>query len=122
MAIQVSVTGFIQEVKEFGWGTVLEIAHPNRKKNDAGAWETVSTDYIDVIIDAKDKQAYSHILSAPKSTRVAVKGTMKWNAYLKRDGEAGAKMKIYPSEIETTDSVAAVKEVLKPLDISDAPF
>jgi single-stranded DNA-binding protein len=122
MAIQVSVTGFMQEVKEFSWGTVLELAHPNRKKNDAGEWETISTDYIDIIVDSKDKAAYANILSAPKSTRIAVKGNLKWNAYTKRDGEPGAKMKIYPTELELVDAVSTVKQVLKPLDISDAPF
>lgn len=122
MAIQVSVVGFLQEVKEFGWGTVLEIAHSNRKKNDSGEWETISTDYIDVIIDGKDVQAYQHILTAPKSTKVSVKGNMKWNTYMRRDGEPGAKMKIYPSELELVDAVSIVKQVLKPVEAADAPF
>ena len=122
MAIQVSLTGFKQDVKEFAWGTVLEVAHTNRKKNDAGEWETVSTDYIDVIIDAKDKAAYANVLNAPKSARLAVKGNMKFNAYTKRDGEPGAKMKIYPDELELVDAVSAVKNVLKPISIEDAPF
>lgn len=122
MTIQVTFTGFLQEVKEFQWGTVLEVAHPNRKKNEAGQWETVSTDYIDVIVDAKDKQAYSHILTAAKSTRLTVSGNLKWNAYTKRDGEPGAKMKVYPSEIETADPVANIKNILQPVDTSDVPF
>lgn len=122
MTIQVTFTGFLQEVKEFNWGTVLEVAHPNRKKNEDGKWETVSTDYIDVIVDAKDKQAYSHILTADKSTRLTVTGNLKWNAYTKRDGEPGAKMKVYPSEIETVDAVSNIKNILQPLDTSDVPF
>lgn len=122
MAIQVSFTGFIQGTKEFAWGTVLEVAHTNRKKNEAGDWETVSTDYVDVIVDTKDVQAYSHILGAEKSTRVAVKGNMKFNAYTNKAGDPAAKMKVYPDEIEIVDSVSAIKQVLKPLDLSDAPF
>lgn len=122
MAIQVSVTGFLQEVKEFSWGTVVELAHPNRKKNEAGQWETISTDYIDVIIDSKDAANYSHITSAAKSTRLTVSGNLKWNAYTKRDGEPGAKMKIYPTDIETVDAVSNIKDVLKPVDTSDVPF
>ena len=122
MAIQVSFTGFIQGTKEFDWGTVLEVAHTNRKKNEAGDWETVSTDYVDVIIDTKDVQAYGHILSSEKSTRVAVKGNMKFNAYVNKAGQPAAKMKVYPEELEIVDSVSAIKQVLKPLDLSDAPF
>lgn len=122
MAIQVSFTGFIQGTKEFAWGTVLEVAHTNRKKNEAGEWETVSTDYVDVVIDAKDVQAYGHVLSSEKSTRVAVKGNMKFNAYTNKAGEPAAKMKVYPDELEIVDSVSAIKQVLKPLDLSDAPF
>jgi single-stranded DNA-binding protein len=122
MAIQVSFTGFIQGTKEFAWGTVLEVAHTNRKKNEAGEWETISTDYVDVVIDAKDVQAYGHVLSSEKSTRVAVKGNMKFNAYTNKAGEPAAKMKVYPDELEIVDSVSAIKQVLKPLDLSDAPF
>ena len=122
MAIQVSFTGFIQGTKEFAWGTVLEVAHTNRKKNEAGEWETVSTDYVDVIIDPMDVQAFGHILSAEKSTRVAVKGNMKFNAYTNKAGEPAAKMKVYPEELELVDSVSAIKQILKPLDPSDAPF
>lgn len=122
MAIQISFTGFIQGTKEFGWGTVLEVAHTNRKKNDMGEWETVSTDYVDVIVDGKDVAAFSHILTAPKSTRVAVKGNAKLNAYSTRAGEPAAKLKVYPEELELVDGVAAVKQILKPLDLSDAPF
>ena len=122
MAIQVSFTGFIQGTKEFAWGTVLEVAHTNRKKNEAGEWETVSTDYVDVVIDTKDVQAYKNILSAEKSTRVVVRGNMKFNAYTNKAGDPAAKMKVYPDELELVDAVSAVKQVLKPLDPSDAPF
>lgn len=122
MAIQVSFTGFIQGTKEFAWGTVLEVAHTNRKKNEAGEWETVSTDYVDVVIDTKDVQAYKNILSAEKSTRVIVRGNMKFNAYTNKAGDPAAKMKVYPDELELVDAVSAVKQVLKPLDPSDAPF
>lgn len=100
----------------------MEVAHTNRKKNEAGEWETVSTDYVDVIIDPMDVQAFGHILSAEKSTRVAVKGNMKFNAYTNKAGEPAAKMKVYPEELELVDSVSAIKQILKPLDPSDAPF
>lgn len=120
MALALQFTGFLQEVKHFDWGTVVEVAHTNRKKNDAGEWETVSTDYIDVIIDNRDKDAYANIINAPKSTRLAVSGNMKWNIYTKRNGEPGAKMKVWAEEIETVgDPVNIIKDVLAP---ADAPF
>lgn len=120
MALTIQFTGFLQEVKHFDWGTVVEVAHTNRKKNQAGQWETVSTDYIDVVIDSNDKAAYAHVLSAPKSTRLAVNGTMKFNTFEKRDGSTAVKMKVWPSEIDVIgDAVATVKQVLQP---ADAPF
>ena len=120
MAITVQFTGFLQEVKHFDWGTVVEIAHTNRKKNDAGEWETVSTDYIDVVIDMADKEAYRDIYEMPKSTRLAVNGRMKFNAYTKRDGQPGAKMKVWAEDIEAVaNAVKVVKDILDPVD---APF
>lgn len=120
MAISVKFTGFLQEVKHFDWGTVVELAHTNRKKNQAGEWETVSTDYIDVVIDLADKEAYRHIFELAQSTRLSVSGNMKFNTYTKRDGTPGAKMKVWANDIEVVgDSVKAVKEILEP---ADAPF
>lgn len=120
MAITAQFTGFLQEVRHFDWGSVVEVAHTNRKKNQAGEWETVSTDYIDVVIDIADKEAYRHIFELPKSTRLAINGRMKFNAYTKRDGQPGAKMKVWPEDIETVgDPVKVIKDVLDPVD---APF
>lgn len=120
MAIAVTFTGFLQEVKHFDWGTVIEIAHTNRKKNPSGEWETTSTDYIDVVVDNSNKQEYAHLFNMPKSTRLAVTGNMKFNAYLKRDGEAAAKMKVWADSIEVIGNpVQAVKTILEPVD---APF
>lgn len=120
MAISVTFTGFLQTVKHFDWGTIIEMAHTNRKRNQAGEWETVSTDYIDVVVDLADKEAYRHLYDLPKSTRLAVTGNMKFNAYLKRDGEAGAKMKVWADTIEVVGNpVQTVKTILEPVD---APF
>jgi single-stranded DNA-binding protein len=120
MAITVQFTGFLQEVRHFDWGSVVEIAHTNRKKNQAGEWETVSTDYIDVVIDIAEKEGYRHIFELPKSTRLAVNGRMKFNVYTKQDGTPGAKMKVWAEEIESVgDPVKVIKDVLDPLD---APF
>lgn len=120
MAITVQFTGFLQEVKHFDWGTVVEIAHTNRKKNDAGEWETTSTDYIDVVVDIADKESYRDIYEMPKSTRLAISGRMKFNLYTKRDGETGVKMKVWAETIETVgDPVKIVRDILDPVD---APF
>lgn len=120
MAIAVKFTGFLQEVKHFDWGSVVEVAHTNRKKNQAGEWETVSTDYIDVVVDMSDKESYRHIFDLPKSTRLSVSGNMKFNAYTKRDGTPGAKMKVWANDMEIVgDPVQTVKQVLEPID---APF
>jgi single-stranded DNA-binding protein len=120
--IEASFTGFVQGTKEFNWGTILEVAHTNRKKNEAGEWETTSTDYIDVVVDKRDLAAYSHILNSAKGTRVTVKGAIKLNAYTNRAGEAAAKFKVYPSELDVVDAISTIKNILKPIDLADAPF
>lgn len=120
MAIAVTFTGFLQQVKHFDWGTVIEVAHTNRKKNQAGEWETTSTDYIDVVIDMADKEAFRHLYELPKSTRLNVAGNMKFNVYTKRDGEAATKMKVWAHNVEVIgDPVKVIQDVLSPVD---APF
>jgi len=50
MAMELTFTGWLNDVKSFDWGTVLKMSHSVRKKDEAGNWQTVSKDFVDVII------------------------------------------------------------------------
>jgi single-stranded DNA-binding protein len=113
MALSLSFTGFVEEVKTFDWGSVVTVSHSNRQKNDAGEWETTSRDYIDVTVDPSSE--FGWLLQAQKGLRVAITGNAKLSTYNKKDGTAGVRIKLWPKEVETFEPNAV-------LDTSDAPF
>jgi single-stranded DNA-binding protein len=109
MALSLTFTGFVEEAKTFDWGSVVTVAHANRKKNEEGKWETVSRDYIDVSVDPSSD--FGWLLKADKGTRVTITGNAKLSTYEKRDGSSAVKIKLYPQAVES-----AV------IDRTDAPF
>lgn len=113
MALLVSFTGFVEEVKTFSWGSVVTVSHANRQKNDLGQWETTSRDYLDLSIDPASEFAW--LLEAKKGLRVAVSGNVKVSTYEKKDGSVGVRYKVWPKEVETFETNAQ-------FDVSDAPF
>lgn len=113
MALQLSFTGFVEEVKTFDWGSVVTVSHSNRQKNAQGQWETTSRDYIDVSIDPASEWAW--VLDAEKGLRVSVTGNAKITTYEKRDGSTGTRIKLWPKEIDTVESNSVA-------DTSDVPF
>lgn len=113
MALSLSFTGFVEEVKTFDWGSVVTVSHSNRQKNAAGEWETTSRDYIDVTVDGDSE--FGWLLQAQKGLRVAITGNAKLSTYNKKDGSAGVRIKLWPKEVDTFESNAV-------LDTSDAPF
>jgi|APIni6443716594_1056825.scaffolds.fasta_scaffold69045_1 single-stranded DNA-binding protein len=113
MALSLSFTGFVEEVKTFDWGSVVTVSHSNRQKNDAGQWETTSRDYIDVTVDPSSE--FGWLLQAQKGLRVAITGNAKLSTYNKKDGSAGVRIKLWPKEVDTFEAGAV-------LDTSDAPF
>ena len=115
MALQIEFEGFVQDVRNFDWGTVVVVAHNQRAKSPTGEWETVGKDYIDVTFDG---------VTPPKETLVKVKGTLKVSTYAKKDGSTGVALKVRASELypfKRGDAVSATKEILEPLDPS-LPF
>ena len=113
MALSLSFTGFVEEVKTFDWGSVVVVSHSNRQKNASGEWETTSRDYIDVSIDPSSEWGW--LLDAQKGTRVAVTGNAKLSTYAKKDGTSGIRIKVWPKDVDTVESSQAV-------DTSDVPF
>jgi hypothetical protein len=108
MALNISFEGYVQEIKEFGWGTVVTVTHNQRGKNAAGEWETVGKDYLDVTTDGP---------IPAKDTKVAVSGRLKVSTYIKKDGSHGIALKVAGatiSEATRGNAVAAAKEILDP--------
>jgi single-stranded DNA-binding protein len=87
MAVKVSFEGYVNEVKQFSWGSVAKVSHSQRAKNDAtGEWETVGKDYFDVTLPEGAVVDEGQI--------VAVEGTLKVGTYEKRDGSTGVALKV----------------------------
>lgn len=112
MALSLTFTGFVEEAKTFDWGSVVTVSHSNRKKNDAGQWETVSRDYIDISVEPNSDFAW--LLRAEKGTRITATGNARISTYEKRDGGAGVRIKLWPTDVQAA-------ETSRP-NLSDAPF
>ena len=113
MALNIEFEGYVNEVKQFSWGTVVKMAHSQRAKNDeTGEWETVGKDYLDVTLP-------DGVAAPDENTIARVKGTFKVATFEKRDGSTGIDIKVRASEIEAVDRrrdpVDVVANVLAPL-------
>ena len=119
----IEVTGWLNDTKEFDWGTVLKLSVDVRKKTEAGAWETVDKTIYDVVTDGK--QALEGVKQVKVTGRIT--GT---STFQKRDGSTGSAVRVRAEKVEhVSDKVgdAAVNEVWptvnpnKPISES-APF
>lgn len=125
MAINIEFQGFINEVKNFDWGTVYNVSHNQVRKTPAGQWETVGKDYFSVI-------APDDARNLTENTRVGIKGRMKTKLYDKRDGSKGVSLEVRADEIsvlaqgtlrEDKQGAAAVTAVWDTVPITEAaPF
>jgi hypothetical protein len=110
MALEIKFEGYVNEIKQFSWGTVVKMSHSQRAKNEAtGEWETVGKDYLDVTLPEG--------AVAPEEDSIArVTGTFKTSTYEKRDGSTGIAIKVRAQSIEPVirDAVAAVRQVMAP--------
>jgi single-stranded DNA-binding protein len=98
MALNIEFDGWLNEVKTLDWGTVFVVTHDNRAKNDAGNWETVSKDWIDVTVPQSDVEA---VISATGGAGlVHVTGTLKVGTYDKRDGSTGIKYRVRATSVK----------------------
>jgi hypothetical protein len=71
----IKVTGFINEIKQVGTGTVVELAEKHRRKNEAtGEWENDGTaTYFDIWVDRAEVEAGA----LAKNSLVTVTGNFK---------------------------------------------
>lgn len=103
---QIVLTGWLNDVKDFEWGTALKIAVDVRKKNHQDEWETVDKTVYDVTTDGRTA------LEGVK--QVTVKGRITGtNNFQKRDGSTGVSIKVRADQVvPASDKVneAAVME------------
>lgn len=103
----IEVTGWLNDTKEFDWGTVLKLSVDVRKKTEAGAWETVDKTIYDVVTDGK--QALEGVKQVKVTGRIT--GT---STFQKRDGSTGSAVRVRAEKVEhVSDKTghAAVNEV-----------
>ncbi|CAB4152920.1 hypothetical protein UFOVP609_34 [uncultured Caudovirales phage] len=93
MALNIEFEGYVNEIKQFDWGTVVQMSHAQRAKNQTtGEWETVGKDYIDVTVPTG--------MSVPAQNSVAVIiGSLKVGTYAKKDGSTGVSLKVRAKDI-----------------------
>ena len=88
----IELTGWLNDVREFDWGTALKVSVDVRKKTPEGTWETVDKTVYDVTTDGKTP------LEDVK--QVTVKGRITGtNTFQKRDGSTGAAVKVRAESI-----------------------
>jgi len=88
----IELTGWLNDVREFDWGTALKVSVDVRKKTPEGTWETVDKTVYDVTTDGKTP------LEGVKQVTVTgrIVGT---STFQKRDGSTGAAVKVRAESI-----------------------
>lgn len=108
MAINVNFEGYVNEVKQFSWGTVAKMSHSQRAKNDAtGEWETVGRDYFDVTMPEG--------ATATEGDIVRVEGTLKVGTFDKKDGTTGVSLKVRAQNFEQVMRSGTVAAPVSPV-------
>ena len=103
----IELTGWLNDVREFDWGTALKVGVDVRKKNHQGDWETVDKTVYDVTTDGKT--ALEGVRQVKVTGRIV--GT---STFQKRDGSTGSAVKVRAESIvPVSDKVneAAINEV-----------
>jgi hypothetical protein len=90
---QVTVTGWLNDVKDFEWGRALKVSVDVRKRTDAGTWETVDKTIYDVTTD--NRAPLEGVKQVVVSGRIT--GT---NVFQKRDGSSGFSIKVRAENVE----------------------
>ena len=121
--IKVQTTAWLNDVKQLNGFSVLKCAHKTRKQNAEGQWETTSTEYIDVLVDDKRKSEFADVFNAEAPFRIELSGSAKPNGFLKKDGEVGVTLNVYPESIKVLEAGrTSVETIANILDPNSAPF
>lgn len=92
MSTELTLTGWADNLKSFDWGTALKVTVDQRRKNDAGEWETVEKTQYDV--------TYGDQFELGDAKKVTVNGRITGTStYTKRDGTQGFAIKVRAESI-----------------------
>ena len=89
----VTVTGWLNDVKDFDWGRALKVSVDVRKQNHQGDWETVDKTIYDVTTD--NRAPLDGVRQIVVTGRIT--GT---NVFQKRDGSSGFSIKVRAENVE----------------------
>jgi hypothetical protein len=113
--IKIETTAWLNEVKQLNGFSVLKCAHKTRKQNAEGAWETTSTEYIDVLVDDKRKDEFQSVFATEAPFRIEIRGSAK--------PQGGVTLSVYPEVITVLESGrTSVSTIAHILDPNSAPF
>jgi hypothetical protein len=98
----IELTGWLNDVRDFHWGRALKVSVDQRKKNEAGEWETVDKTIYDVTTDSQAP------LEGVKQVTITgrITGT---STFQKRDGSTGSAVKVRAETIEPVSDQLAQK-------------
>lgn len=99
MAVKIEFQGFVNDVKHFDWGTVYNVSHSQRQKDEQGEWQTTGYDYFDVVDNTKQTQL-------AKGDRINVEGKMKTRRYEGKDGVQRLTLQVRADSIERVSGQA----------------
>lgn len=115
----VEVTGWLNDVKHFQWGSVLKVSVGQRKKNAQGEWETV--DKTVYYVTTSDQVRLDGVKQVTVTGRIS--GTQ---TFPKLDGSTGAAVKVRAESIQpaVADAGAPMQAVWPDVKLVDesAPF
>lgn len=122
MAAQIKLTGWLNGIKQFDWGTTLSVSVTNRVKNQTtGEWETASRDYYDVVLN--DGVTLGNI---KENDQIVVEGSFKvGKTFAKKDGSTGVELRVRATSIalfEGDDKAASTFDAPASWTPADAPF
>jgi hypothetical protein len=125
----VTVTGWLNDVKDFQWGRAIKVGVDVRKKNDQDEWETVDKTIYDVTTDSQVA------LDGVKQV-VVVGRIVGTSTFAKRDGSTGSAIRVRAESVTPAANqvasgkidAAAINEVWPTVipgagkPVEDAPF
>lgn len=88
---EVTVTGWVNNVRTFDWGNAFSLSVEHRKQNDRGEWETVDRTNFDVTSSE----------TVPDAKQVTITGkVVGTSTYAKKDGTQGVSVKVRAVTLE----------------------
>jgi len=93
---QITVTGWLNDVKVFDWGTSLKVGVDVREKNHQDEWVTVDKTIYEVGIDTP--------ISVEGARQVKVTGRIqRTKTFEKRDGSTGCSIRVKAESVEAIE-------------------